>query len=571
VPAAAPYATATFFTVVRTSLETPSNDLEAATIADYGAALQSAAAGTLHKEHALEWEKTIWASGFETDRGDLAAAVNSSLYAIMSSVRNDREYGLSPGGLTAGYNGHSFWDCETWMFPGVALTHPDTAQTLLDYRLARLSGAREKASSYSPPFSGAMFPWESAFTGEEVCPSWAATGLREVHINGDISMAVWQLWRALQDNGGGFLNATAWPLLSGIAEFWMSKLALDNPSANATSPLSLLNVIPPDEYADHVNNSAFTNHGAISTLLLADAVSQLLGQGPVAQWTSAAERIVRPYDAVRDFTPEYDGYKPSQVIKQADAILLGFPLEAPWVAPSTRANNLAIYGKVTDPGGPAMTWGMFSVGYIELGAGFEEAAASNFNKSFANAQPPFLVWTETPTGGTPNFLTGAGGFLQTAFQGYSGLRINDTALTLSPRLPQGASTIKLRGLAYLGNRIDVLYTADFIQFSLQVSHLGLSNTREKQQQQQQGGGRSGGGDRTAATALPPFHCDLCMPPAGEPIAWRSQYGRVLMNKGSHVVTPRALQLLDAKGNAHPLTPGAAPIQIPTQSCTIVGI
>jgi hypothetical protein len=32
-------------------------------------------------------------------------------------------------------------------------------------------------------------------------------------------------------------------------------------------------------------------------------------------------------------------------------------------------------------------------------------------------QAPFLVWTETPSGGTPNFLTGAGGFLQTAYFG----------------------------------------------------------------------------------------------------------------------------------------------------------
>lgn len=70
-------------------------------------------------------------------------------------------------------------------------------------------------------------------------------------------------------------------------------------------------------------------------------------------------------------------------------------------------------------------------------------------------QPPFDVWTETPTGGTPNFLTGAGGFLQvwereeavplypchaciallqTAFSGYTGLRTNDTALTLGATL-----------------------------------------------------------------------------------------------------------------------------------------
>lgn len=78
-----------------------------------------------------------------------------------------------------------FWDQETWMYPGMLLLHPDTAASLLEYRVKRLAGgrerynihartpthpilvtaAREKALSYSPPFGGAMFPWESAFTG----------------------------------------------------------------------------------------------------------------------------------------------------------------------------------------------------------------------------------------------------------------------------------------------------------------------------------------------------------------------------------------------------------------------
>jgi hypothetical protein len=313
VDAAAPTATHTLLTVVRTSIETPAGGIQDAVNAEYAAAAAAAANGTLRSEHVAEWAETVWPAGFETDRADLARAVNTSLYAIMSSVRNDRPFGLSPGGLTAGYNGHSFWDCETWMYPGVLLLHPDTAQTLLDYRVARLPGARDKAASYSPKFGGAMFPWESALTGEETCPSWAATGLREIHINGDIAAAVWAMWRSLGgDNGGLFLNNTAWPLLSGIADFWMSKLAQDNPAAaqNSSSPLSLLNVIPPDEYVDHANNSAFTNHGAILTLRYAAAVAQLMGQPPErsAPWLDAAARIVRPHNdsgPAGGWTPEY--------------------------------------------------------------------------------------------------------------------------------------------------------------------------------------------------------------------------------------------------------------------------
>lgn len=110
VPADTPHATLTFLTVIRTTVETAGGEgLVAAAVADYEDALLVAGGGGLHAEHVNEWQGTVWAAGFETDRADLALAVNSSLYAILSSVRNDRPFGLSPGGLTSGYNGHSFW------------------------------------------------------------------------------------------------------------------------------------------------------------------------------------------------------------------------------------------------------------------------------------------------------------------------------------------------------------------------------------------------------------------------------------------------------------------------------
>jgi len=364
-------------------------------------------------------------------------------------------------------------------------------------------------------------------------------------------MAVWSMYRALGDGGGSWLADTAWPLLSGIAEFWMSKLALDNPGAPPGAPLSLNNVIPPDEYADHVNNSAYTNHGAIQTLAYAAAVARLTGlPAPVEAWEDAASRIVRPHNASGapgGWTPEFAGYD-GRKIKQADVILLGFPLEADWVPAQTRANNLLRYQNATAAGGPAMTWGMFSAGYVELGEGFESAAAANLNRSFANAQAPFLVWTETPTGGAPNFLTGAGGFLQTAFQGYTGLRLNDTALALRPQLPEGAGTIKLRGFAYRGRRLDIFYNATTLVVEQVPEAAG-------------GGGVSGAG----ASA-----CALCMAPAGAPPAARSQWGRVVMGGGAWRVAPAALAVVDAEGVSHALADGA-PVALPRQAVGVVAV
>jgi hypothetical protein len=85
--------------------------------------------------------------------------------------------------------------------------------------------------------------------------------------------------------------------------------------------------------------------------------------------------------------PEYDGYT-NEVVKQADVvcliikpcidvlihvkILLGFPLMYEMPA-SVRANDLKFYANYTDLGGPAMTWAMFALGWIDLGE-YEQAA-----------------------------------------------------------------------------------------------------------------------------------------------------------------------------------------------------
>jgi len=51
-------------------------------------------------------------------------------------------------------------------------------------------------------------------------------------------------------------------------------------------------------------------------------------------------------------------------------------------------------------------------------------------------QPPYNVWTESPHGGTINFITGAGGFLQSAIFGTSGLRLHSDHLTFNPPPPR---------------------------------------------------------------------------------------------------------------------------------------
>ncbi len=95
-----------------------------------------------------------------------------------------------------------------------------------------------------------------------------------------------------------------------------------------------------------------------------------------------------------------------QTVKQADVVLLGYPLEfsGPTFNTTTRYNDLMYYGNRTDPDGPAMTWAMYCIGLLELG--YNDEAAAYFSRAYQTQQPPFMVWTETVTGGTPNFITG---------------------------------------------------------------------------------------------------------------------------------------------------------------------
>jgi trehalose/maltose hydrolase-like predicted phosphorylase len=67
----------------------------------------------LVSEHVDGWAD-IWQSGLEVEGDDsLAAAVNGSLYTLLSSLRADWPYGSSPGGLaSAGYHGHIFCACS---------------------------------------------------------------------------------------------------------------------------------------------------------------------------------------------------------------------------------------------------------------------------------------------------------------------------------------------------------------------------------------------------------------------------------------------------------------------------
>ena len=103
-----------------------------------------------------------------------------------------------------------------------------------------------------------------------------------------------------------------------------------------------------------------------------------------------------------------------------------------------------------------MYWSMFTIGYADL----RNATATDFyfTKSAAqNVFGPFRIWSEAPGGGgCPNFLTGAGIYLQSVWAGYGGLRLNDDSLeiTTPPRCPPNTTGFAIRRMEYRGARMD---------------------------------------------------------------------------------------------------------------------
>ncbi|HEU4346713.1 MAG TPA: glycosyl hydrolase family 65 protein [Actinoplanes sp.] len=391
-----------------------------------------------------------WAELWRSDivvSGDarLQRQVRAAFFSLLASVRDDTPWAPSPGGLSSdGYNGHVFWDSETWMYPSLLVTEPAIAEQSLQYRVDRLQAAYRYAADTG--WSGARYPWESAFSGGEDTPTWANTGLWEIHVSGDIALAVWQYWLATGDRA--WLASEGWPVLKGIADFWVSR-ATKNPGGT----YGINTVIPPDEYVEEVDDSVYTNVAARDSLRHATMAAALVGQRASPQWSQVADRLRVLFDSSRGIHPEYAGY-PGDAVKQADVTLLSYPWENDQSAAVTRA-DLEFYVPRTDPGGPSMTDAIHSVVSSQLG--IEGCPAFTFTRRSIDPfmRPPYDQFSEARTGGAFTFTTGSGGFLQEFLYGYTGFRWRGDRIRLDPSLPPQLTGVTASALHWRGRVLRV--------------------------------------------------------------------------------------------------------------------
>lgn len=388
--------------------EDPYNEAERLTIY---AALEGK--DRLLNKHKLEWSK-LWQSdiiieGNAQDQQD----VRSMLYHLYSFTRKNTDLSPSPMGLSGlGYNGHVFWDTEIWMYPAMLVLHPEIAKSMIEYRFQQLNAAHQKAALFG--YDGAMFPWESADSGVEETPVNALTGTFEHHITADVAIAAWQYYLVTKDKE--WLKEKGWPILKSTAEFWVSRV-----EENDKGEFEIKNVVAADEWAENVDNNAYTNGAAIRNLEYATKCASVLGISAPEEWSLIASNIpiLRMKNGV---TREHDTYI-AQNIKQADVNLLAYPLKI--ITDNNQIEkDLKFYQtKVPYSDTPAMTQAIFSLLYSRLGDA--ENAYHWFQDAYIpNLNPPFRVIAECKGGTNPYFATGAGGILQAVMMGFGGLDIN---------------------------------------------------------------------------------------------------------------------------------------------------
>jgi alpha,alpha-trehalose phosphorylase len=418
----------------------------------------------------------FWAGADVEVAGDpeIQQAVRFALFQVLQSGARAETRPIAAKGLTGpGYDGHTFWDTETFVLPVLNFTQPAAAADALRWRHSVLPLARERATDLG--LKGAAFPWRT-IDGQECSGYWPA-GTAAFHINADIARAVLDYVDATGDEK--FEREIGIEILVETARLWRSLGHHD-----AEGRFRLDGVTGPDEYSAIKDNNVFTNLMAQRNLAAAadlaekhDDVAERFDvtTEEAASWRDAAKAMLIPYDerlgvhpqhegftehAVWDFnhTPEegyplllhypyFDLYR-KQVVKQAD-LVLAIHLRGDAFTDEQKARDFAYYEPLTvrDSSLSACTQSVVAaeVGQLELA-----------HEYLAEAALMDLRDLERNTRDGMHMASLAGAWIALV-QGFGGMRLTPDGLTFAPRLPNGFSRLTFR-MRYRGRLLRVTVT-----------------------------------------------------------------------------------------------------------------
>jgi kojibiose phosphorylase len=441
--------------------------------------------------HREVWERR-WRDADVAIVGDSRAqlAVRFSAYHMISTAfPEDDDVSIGARGLSGtSYFGHVFWDTEIFVVPFFIYTYPEAARTMLAYRFHRLDQARAKAVRFG--HKGALFPWESADTGEEATPPYGLgpdgqvvpilSGILEHHISADVAWATWEYWKATGDDR--FMLAMGAEMILETARFWVSRTSHDEEGHH-----HIRLVVGPDEYHESVDDNAYTNVLARWNIRRGlDTSAWLTAEHPgraaelrrklrltdkeLHDWRLVADDMIDGFDPKTKLYEQFAGFfklddvdperlrprpmpadlllgrelvQRSKVVKQADVVMMNYLLADEIPHDVVRA-NFDYYGPITVHGS-SLSPGIHAAVGARLGD--TEAALENFriacdvdlSDNMGNAARGLHMAT-------------MGALWQAAVKGFGGVRRKDDALVIDPHLPPGWQKLRFP-LRFRGARV----------------------------------------------------------------------------------------------------------------------
>jgi len=404
-------------------------------------------------DHRAAWHE-LWKSDIVVDGdADVQKALHSDLYYLLSNTTVGTAWPMGACALTPNYAGHAFWDSDSWVFPSLLLLHPERAKPIVMFRHRTLQPALERAQQFG--VKGAMYPWESdPETGVDHTPHFAYEVYREIHVNADIAIAQWQYYLATLDKA--WLRQYGWPVISQIAQFWVSRVTYDK----ELDRYEIHHVTSPDEAYNDVPNDSFTNAAARKALNIAVAAAAVLGEKADPQWNDVAAKMYIPFKDSEQRHLDFDESVPHDKITWMGSSLawLMYPNLDLAMSPQVRRNDfdfqlneLKVHGD--DPNEMMMV--MLAVGAAEVGDA--KAAGDWIERNLVGfLKAPFNVRTETAANNAGYILATSAGFVQSFVYGLTGLRIDDKGLdeAYAPALPPQWKSVTLKHVAFRGERYD---------------------------------------------------------------------------------------------------------------------
>ena len=303
---------------------------------------------------------------------EIQQAARFAMFHVLQAGARAEGRAIAAKGLTGtGYDGHCFWDTETFVLPVLTYTEPDASAHALRWRLSTVPQARDRATQLG--LAGAAFPWRTIH-GEECSGYWPAS-TAAFHIGADIAAAVIRYVQATADER--FERDVGLELLTETARLWRSLGHHDQQGR-----FRIDGVTGPDEYSAVADNNVYTNLMAQQNMLgAADAATRHperarelgIDEEEMVAWRDAAHVMYLPFDDALEvhqqaegvtrhqewdfagttpeqyplllYFPYFELYR-KQVIKQAD-LVLAMQLRPDAFTDEQKARNFAYYERLT--------------------------------------------------------------------------------------------------------------------------------------------------------------------------------------------------------------------------------